>query len=66
MFRPLGYSCGSWNDTKTAKHSHLFMKNWLSDNNFAICFLLEIPLRGFPFQMKFVETYIILNNNTNS
>lgn len=25
-----GYSCGSWNDTKTAKHSVEFMKNWLS------------------------------------
>ena len=27
----------------------------LSENNFAICFLLEIPLRGFPFQVKFYE-----------
>ncbi|CAJ1334640.1 unnamed protein product [Effrenium voratum] len=25
-----GYSCGSWNDTKTAKHSLTFMKNWLA------------------------------------
>eukprot|EP00931_Biecheleriopsis_adriatica_P057113 TRINITY_DN33876_c0_g1_i1.p1 TRINITY_DN33876_c0_g1~~TRINITY_DN33876_c0_g1_i1.p1 ORF type:complete len:515 (-),score=67.70 TRINITY_DN33876_c0_g1_i1:233-1777(-) len=25
-----GYSCGSWNDTKTAKHSFEFMKNWLA------------------------------------
>ena len=27
-----------------------------SENNFAICFLLEIPLRGFPFQMRLYET----------
>lgn len=24
-----GHSCGSWNDTKTAKHSFEFMSNWL-------------------------------------
>ncbi|CAE7939463.1 Serine carboxypeptidase 1 [Symbiodinium microadriaticum] len=24
-----GYSCGSWNDTKTAKHSLIFMQNWM-------------------------------------
>ncbi|CAE7707915.1 CBP1 [Symbiodinium pilosum] len=24
-----GYSCGSWNDTKTAKHSLYFMQNWM-------------------------------------
>jgi len=23
-----GYSCGSWNDTRTAKHSFEFLKNW--------------------------------------
>ena len=24
-----GNSCGSWNDTKTAKHSLIFMQNWM-------------------------------------
>mmetsp|Transcript_74205 Transcript_74205/g.162390 ORF Transcript_74205/g.162390 Transcript_74205/m.162390 type:complete len:511 (+) Transcript_74205:55-1587(+) len=25
-----GYSCGSWNDTKVAKHSANFMRNWMN------------------------------------
>lgn len=25
-----GYSCGSWNDTKVAKHSAEFMRNWMA------------------------------------
>ncbi|CAK9073626.1 unnamed protein product [Durusdinium trenchii] len=25
-----GRSCGSWNDTKTAKHSRIFMENWMA------------------------------------
>lgn len=25
-----GYSCGSWNDTKVAKHSATFMRNWMA------------------------------------
>jgi len=25
-----GYSCGSWNDTKVAKHSAPFMRNWMA------------------------------------
>ena len=33
-------------------------------NNFAIRFLLEIPLRGFPFQRKLHQTCIITKNNT--
>ena len=28
-----------------------------SENNFAICFPLEIPPRGFPLQMEFSEQY---------
>ena len=34
------------------------------ENNFEICFLLEIPLRGFPFQSTIYETYRMPNNNT--
>ena len=30
-----------------------------------ICFLIEIPLREFPFQMEFSEKHGIPNNNTN-
>ena len=30
-----------------------------SENNCSICFLLEIPLRGFPFQIQFSEKYRI-------
>ena len=37
----------------------------VSAHNFAICFLLEIPLRGFPFQIRFSETYRIPKNSTN-
>ena len=35
-----------------------------SDNNFMICVLLEIPLRGILVQMKFYELYITPNNNS--
>ena len=38
---------------------------WPSENNFAICFLLEIPVRGFPFQVKLSDKYRIPKNNTN-
>ena len=37
-----------------------------SENNFAIWFLLEIPMRGFPFQMKSFEKCRMPKNNTNS
>ena len=37
----------------------------LGEQLFARCFLLEISLRGFPFQMNFSETYRVPNNNTN-
>ena len=30
---------------------------WHSENGFAICLLLEIPLRGFPFQITQNEQY---------
>ena len=40
-------------------------KQLVSESNFAICFLLEIPLGGFPFQMKFSEQYRIPKNDTN-
>ena len=36
----------------------------VSESNFAICFLLEIPLRGLPFQMGFFVNYRIPKNNT--
>ena len=35
-----------------------------SASNFAICLLLEIPLRGFPSKTKFSEDCIIFKNNT--
>ena len=35
-----------------------------SENNFAICFLLEIPLRGFPFHRAIFQTYIIHKHDT--
>ena len=38
-------------------------KSTNSENNFAICFLLEIPLRGFPFQMKLYDKYRIPKHN---
>ena len=34
----------------------------VSENNFAICFLLEISLIGFPFQMNFYYEYRVPNN----
>ena len=38
-------------------------KEDLSENNWAICFLLEIPLRGFPFQMNLHDKCRIPNKN---
>ena len=35
------------------------------ENNFATYFLLEIPLRGFPFQRKIVENYRLPKHITN-
>ena len=35
----------------------LFSDDQISDNNFAICFLLGIPLRGSPFRTKSFEQY---------
>ena len=37
----------------------------VSENNFAICFPLEIPLRGLPFQIHFYDKCRITQNNTN-
>ena len=38
-------------------HDHkLYVHLLYSENSFAICFLLEVPLRGFPFQMRSFET----------
>ena len=37
-----------------------------SEINFAMCFLLDIPLRGYPFQMKFSETWRILKQHHKS
>ena len=34
-----------------------------SGGNFALCFLLEIPLGGFPSQMKLYEQYRVPENN---
>ena len=34
---------------------HTYIYIYISENNFAICFLLEIPPRGFPFRMEFSE-----------
>ena len=36
------------------------------ESNFAICFLLEIPMTGFPFQMRLFEKYRIPKNYTNT
>ena len=35
-----------------------------SENNIAMCFLLEIPLRGFPIQIRFYDTCRIPKSNT--
>ena len=37
-----------------------------SENNFAIRFLLEIPLRGFSFQMNCSKEYRVPKNSTNN
>ena len=37
-----------------------------SERDFAICLLLEIPLRGFPFQMRFSEKCRIHKSNANN
>ena len=34
-----------------------------SEDNFAVCLLLEIPMRGFPFQINSSEKYRIPKNN---
>ena len=36
-----------------------------SENNFAIRFLLETPIRGFPIQIKFFDRCRVPTNNTN-
>ena len=33
------------------------LRKHYSEINFSICFLLEIPLKGFPFHMKLFENY---------
>ena len=33
-------------------------------NSFAICFLAEIPLRGFPFRVELSDNYGIHTDNT--
>ena len=44
---------------------YIYIRRLDAENNFAICILLEISLRGFlPFQMNFCEKYRISKNNT--
>ena len=38
----------------------------LSDNSFAIGFLLEIPTRGSPFQIQLNEHYVLRKHNANT
>ena len=42
-----------------------YSRLWTSENSFAICFLLEIPLRGFPFRMKLSWKYRIPEHSIN-
>ena len=45
---------------RRAEYSHL----QTSESSFAICFLLKIPMRGFPFQVKSFENCRIPKNST--
>ena len=48
------------------KHIYIYIYiHELSENNFAICFLLEIPPRRFPSQIKFYDQCSITRHSTN-